>query len=1326
MYNQLQKLFFPASVTVICFFINVLPVRADLVGCWECNENTGTTVSDSTANGNDGTLSDSSMWSEGICQYSLSFDGTDDYVDFGTNLSFTDTDAWTFTHWIKWDGQTEKSTVFYAGKNSTREGFIIKFSDDYKFGFRDKNKAYYFFALDSSAVCANKWTHLAWVADGNGNLTLYINGIYFGTLSNVPTQMTFELIGRGYQDNTMNFKGEIDQIKIFDTTLNAIELDAIIRNPSAYWKFDSESGGITPDETDNDNDGTLTGGASICANAEKGNVLSLDGTDDYVDFGTNLSFTDTDAWTFTHWIKWDGQTEKSTVFYAGKNSTREGFIIKFSDDYKFGFRDKNKAYYFFALDSSAACANKWTHLAWVADGNGNLTLYINGIYFGTLSNVPTQMTFELIGRGYQDNTMNFKGEIDQIKIFDRFLTADELLTLYNTGFGLRGCWEMDSGSGTKAFDTSKHENHASFINMNEAAWTTGHVNQDGYFRKSLTFNGTGEYLNCGNDSIFNFSETNKFTISCWIKPGNLTSNQGIIGKWGGSLPTTPFRIIVSSTGAVKASIGNGTSYGEISLPTTCFSANEWRLVTISYDGSILRGYVNGEEITSTQLDYTITSNNGNLEIGRCGSYYFNGCIDKVHLFEQALPPEKVEILYYNLLCAYPNKTYYTTENPVAVCSLAMPAEELTGCYLVAKDDQGTTLGTNTTPENGTDLTFNISSLANGENTITVELRQDGGSLVFDYNLDILKLVSNSGLEVKIDRKNGIVLHNGSSFFPVGIYMNGIASDKTTDFEAVANAGFNSIIRWDFYADPSDSTTYLENAYLSGLFVVDFQESYTEDYRLLDCKDFSAQDFWDAYKGLGEDPYDIDQSARMLSAVGYSKLESNFLSYYSFDEPHSSQAVAGQDLYERTNDADGYHPTVINGGDDFYPDWCDIICSNPYWVPPSVDGVSSIDLVSKYTVRAYNNAKQNHKALWIVLMGEYSGKSRKRAISPEEQCCQTYLALIHGAKGLFYYFYPIRHQDSWDVLADLTSELADLASSMMEPELTQTITYYNESEIVEFDPVNDQHVDVQARLFSAPSGAGFDYILLAANTQYYPVDVDFTISRLGASGTVSRLFDTDTYTVTNSAFSDQIEGFGTRAYTFSSTSAVPVIIGVDMTPGTAVAEDEPYPDSGRPNCTNLMQNPSLEDNVLENWPDYCWPRYAPTPRINAVNQGWGLVTNNPYHGSKCLKITSTQSQSNGFFFYLTPEHEEPNGKNYTFSVYLKADRNDLSVRIGSSSGYNNIEPTTTWARYDYTCSIPEEGLINTFYVKLMNEGTIWVDAVQVEATTENSPVSFTTN
>ena len=431
---------------------------------------------------------------------------------------------------------------------------------------------------------------------------------------------------------------------------------------------------------------------------------------------------------------------------------------------------------------------------------------------------------------------------------------------------------------------------------------------------------------------------------------------------------------------------------------------------------------------------------------------------------------------------------------------------------------------------------------------------------------------------------------------------------------------------------------------------------------------------------------------------------------------------------------------------------DIIGTDAYITPPRVGTPgqninTSVDWITKYACIARDRAKQYGKVFWMVLAAEFYSGTNKRIISPEEQRCQTYLALIHGAKGILYYFYPIKHQDTWDLFKDyLTDEISTLTPSLFTLDLEQTVTYGTNT----FNPANNQFVDVQVCLRKAPAGANYDYVLLVANTRRYPVDVTYDISLLGSSGTVSRLFSQSTYSVSDGSFSEQLAGFATRAYTFDSESTNPITIDVAMTPRTDLEPDAetghypPYPLSGRPDKTNLMQNPDLEDNVIPNWPDYCKAWYIKSYRVNSANQHWGLINtpdlssledeiendggdpdNESDPGSTCLKITK-DSIMNGFYFNLALESQE----DYTFTVYIKKEGTGFQkARIGSSDiDYEDITLTESWIRYEYTCTVPYndgEGLpYQYFYVKPLYDGTIYVDAVQVEKS--DTATAFTTD
>ncbi len=1121
---------------------------------------------------------------------------------------------------------------------------------------------------------------------------------------------------------------------------NNLAADSLV----GYWRFDEGSGTTAADESAEGNDGTLYNmDSSTWVSGRYNTALELDGTEDYIDFGTDsvYNFSSSNAFTIALWIKPNDLSNYQGIigkWGGGWYTTPYQVLIMTSGKVRIGIGN-GSAVGVAELPADSFSIGEWTHIAFTYDGSV-LRSYANGVEQDSnqLDYTLTTTTNSLkIGHYSSASTLYLDGAVDAVRMYDYALNADDIKVLSN---GLRGAWEMNEGTGLTVADDSEYGNDATMYNMDSSDWVGGHLDKDGYFRYALSLDGTEDYIDCGNDDIYNFNDTNTFTVACWIRPNDLARYQGIVGKWGGGWYTTPYQVIVMTNGSVKIGVGNGTACETLYLPAENFSTGEWSHIAFTYDGSVLRGYANGDEAASSQIDYTITSTMGSVRIGRyssLSSLYFDGDIDKVYLYDRALTAEEIKAM--QLLSAYPDRNYYTGENAVAVSSLDISDDTgLTNCYLVAKDSSGNTLGTNSSPGVETDLTYATSSLSNGDNTITVELRKNSGERVFTTSIDILKRAANTGNEVKIDYKKSIVLRNGNGFFPIGMYLSNVTSDDTEVFQEVANAGFNSIIRLQGYGvDPSDTTTYLENADDYNLLVVNSHGAYSS-VNLGIYKWDTSQDFWDVY---------VDERNNIFDAIDLAKLESNLLSYYAFDECQETQVEAGEDIYDYVYDEDGYHPTfaVLRCAEvqdsEFVSTWCDILGTDSYVKPPRVSGElsSSVDWVSKFTCIAKNKADKYWKPLWMVLNTEYSSGTRRRIISAAEQRCQTWVALIHGAKGIFYWRYPVYHDASWDALAETADDLADLGPSILTQDLEQTITYYNESVEVDFNPVMEQFVDVQVKLLKAPSSASYDYVLLAANTREYEIDVDYEISLLGTSGTVSRLFDTSTYTVSSSGFSDTLAANATRAYTFTSASTDPITISVDMDPQGTYTEPTVYPDTGRPSCTNIMQNPSFEDEDITGWPNYVKP-WQVTNRITTQNQSWGIDTTNPYHGSKCLMITRDIATLTGAYFYLTPQHTDSNGKDYTYSVYLKTDAagvaaGGIDVYLGGNSvdsldanddiPYRVTVDSTDWTRYQFTVNIPANfDSYNYFYIKLLDMGTVWVDALQIEQASSAS--SFTTD
>lgn len=206
-------------------------------------------------------------------------------------------------------------------------------------------------------------------------------------------------------------------------------------NLAGWWKFDETSGKTAADSSKNNRKGTLKEGISFEKNSASGRVgkaLNFDGVDDYVQITKYKGVTGTRPRTLAAWIR---------------TTTPAGEIISWGlDDYgkmwTFGFiRDRerigvtpNGGYLYM---NNAVHDDKWHHVAAVVEEAelpnlyDNVKLYKDGVLaeihdIGLLDLWPIDTGSDLdvrIGR-------QFKGLIDDVRIYNRALSEDEVNALF--------------------------------------------------------------------------------------------------------------------------------------------------------------------------------------------------------------------------------------------------------------------------------------------------------------------------------------------------------------------------------------------------------------------------------------------------------------------------------------------------------------------------------------------------------------------------------------------------------------------------------------------------------------------------------------------------------------------------------------------------------------------------------------------------------------------------------------------------------------------------------------------------------------------------------
>ena len=207
---------------------------------------------------------------------------------------------------------------------------------------------------------------------------------------------------------------------------------------------------------------------------------------------------------------------------------------------------------------------------------------------------------------------------------------------------LVGCWKFDEGSGTIAYDSSGNGNDGTLVLAGSAissAWVSGK------YRSALSFDGVDDYVNLTNQPPI----TNGFTFSAWVKRnGDSPSCQVIFNNHQFFLRTMPENENSNNPFEAFVNLSDG-SVEPRAQSNVASTIGQWFFVTVTWDKTTLKIYVNGELNGSSTRSGELTSTTVEARIGRgeqtnVNANPFNGLIDEVALFDVALEAEDIEAI----------------------------------------------------------------------------------------------------------------------------------------------------------------------------------------------------------------------------------------------------------------------------------------------------------------------------------------------------------------------------------------------------------------------------------------------------------------------------------------------------------------------------------------------------------------------------------------------------------------------------------------------------------------------------------------------------------
>ncbi|MBS3056528.1 MAG: LamG domain-containing protein [Candidatus Aenigmarchaeota archaeon] len=417
-------------------------------------------------------------------------------------------------------------------------------------------------------------------------------------------------------------------------------------NLIGYWKFDEGSGNIAKDSSGLENNGIIMNSEYV--DGMTGKALKFTNESDYIIVPHNSNFYNSEI-TLSVWIKpfenqSAGQRYRVIVGKDGNMNDRNNSYSLYWDSYEdkvmafVRWNDgKNNVY---KIKSSLIEPDFWHNI--VMTKGRKMKLYVDNILVGekeTPNPLPWNSKPIMIGTGNANkkNNQNFVGVVDEIKIWNRTLTKQEIFDNY---FNLVGYWKFDGN-----------------VNDSGGNWNHGTIHGNisfemGKFDQALNFNGYDNYVEIPDSDVLDFGVSD-FTVSFWVNttdfrsPGTIISKLNKTGysialyRFGSKNETFNTRIVLTIGG--DKDIGARKIMSDEPSEEKIADGNWHHLaVLVLRNKKELRFFIDGLQLGEAVNIFTNGSldNNVSMIIGaesnHLKSYQFRGVIDDVKLFSRDL------------------------------------------------------------------------------------------------------------------------------------------------------------------------------------------------------------------------------------------------------------------------------------------------------------------------------------------------------------------------------------------------------------------------------------------------------------------------------------------------------------------------------------------------------------------------------------------------------------------------------------------------------------------------------------------------------------------
>ncbi len=561
------------------------------------------------------------------------------------------------------------------------------------------------------------WQYYAATRDTSSKtVTFFENGKQLGTIQSYSTNpdggtSSNLAIGSSNTGNVANnyFDGKLDELKLYNYVLNPdeIRLDfnqgkslmlgssstasdgttaansqsriycvpgdtSTCNTPVGEWNFDEHTGTTAYDTSGNLNNGTLTNGswkngkfgsgfASVNSDSIEDSVSITDPVSGILDFSNSQDYS------LSMWVKLISSESDAILFYKGGSSdTTSGYDIEYSNSSnvaKCAYSDGNNGNGAREVASSTTNIRdgQWHFITCLMDRSGTATgtaglyIYVDAKQEGSDLSLSetTGVNSTNLKIGENNNTLEYTGTVDQLRIYDYARTPSQIAWEYNRGAPL-GWWKFDECQGTTGYDASGSGYNGTITPGAGSNTSVGSCNSGtstemwndgttGKYNSALGFDGSDDYVQISDASSLRFdSVTADFSLFAWVKR-TTTGTEYIISKEDSD--DDGWRLMFNSSNQVICSEDSTDVTGSISVTDT-----SWHLIgcTIDRNGNG-QVYLDGKpDGVAVAMGSDPMSNTSNMRIGTrsySSTSYFNGLIDDVRIYNYMLTPLQIKTLF---------------------------------------------------------------------------------------------------------------------------------------------------------------------------------------------------------------------------------------------------------------------------------------------------------------------------------------------------------------------------------------------------------------------------------------------------------------------------------------------------------------------------------------------------------------------------------------------------------------------------------------------------------------------------------------------------------